>query len=248
MQVSPYNGNSAARLAPFLSLGLGLSFFVVLCVMLALLRRSVERYGWPWRWAAAVLILLLEAAITCQIQRGTMLLHMPCCRSRPLTCPPFVCALEHSRVHPANTAMAPSPEQASCLMVPMLCCSRRSDPALVVPAGQDGQPSAPPMPRGIEAQVVAAFPSAPYKEAAPPTGQSCGPVVAAACHTCCQAPLQLPCLSCMTGCGKILLSCHAVLRCLLCCAVAVAVCAHTNRNRAGSSVVCVLRLLHTLTG
>ena len=51
MQVSPYS-NSAARLAPFLSLGLGLSFFVVLCVALALLRRSVERHGWPWRWAS----------------------------------------------------------------------------------------------------------------------------------------------------------------------------------------------------
>ena len=35
------------------------------------------------------------------------------------------------------------------------------------------QLSAPPMSRGIEAQVVAAYPSAPYKEAAPPMGQSC---------------------------------------------------------------------------
>ena len=104
MQVSPYNGNSAARLAPFLSLGLGLSFFVVLCVMLALLRRSVERYGWPWRWAAAVLILLHEAAITGQTQWCTMLLHMPCCCFRPLT---SLCHLPA----PSNTAVSTLPTQ-----------------------------------------------------------------------------------------------------------------------------------------
>ena len=40
------------------------------------------------------------------------------------------------------------------------------------------QPSAPPRPRGIEAQVVAAYPSAPYKEATRPTGQSPAPEVA----------------------------------------------------------------------
>ena len=170
MQVSPYNGNSAARLAPFLSLGLGLSFFVVLCVTLALLRRSVERHGWPWRWAAATLISLLEAAVGSlhsMIWAVKQALDLVCCTLQL----PSVCR-EHI-TQPANKAIAPSSRQPSCVMVPVLCCSRRSDPALVVPTGQDGtQLSAPPMPRGIEAQVVAAYPSAPYKEAAPPMGQS----------------------------------------------------------------------------